>query len=96
VRLDLARLDADRATVFQALRAEGIGVNVHYIPVYLHPFYRERFGMEPGLCPEAEAAYAEIVSLPMFAAMRDADVDDVVTALGKVAAAYTPVVTASS
>jgi perosamine synthetase len=51
VRLGLDRLRVDRGQVFRALRAEGIGVNVHYIPVHLHPYYRERFGTEPGLCP---------------------------------------------
>ena len=88
VRLDLARLSADRATLFAALRAEGIGVNVHYLPVYLHPYYRHRFGTEPGLCPGAEAAYEDIVSLPIFPAMTDSDVDDVIEAVGKVTAAY--------
>lgn len=84
IRLDLARLSADRGTVFHALRAEGIGVNVHYIPVHLHPFYRERFGTGPGLCPVAEAAYGEILSLPIFPGMSDADARDVVEAVHKV------------
>ena len=47
---------------FQALRAESIGVNVHYAPVHLHPFYRERFGTGPGLCPIAEAASQQILT----------------------------------
>lgn len=88
VRFDLAQLEADRSAVFQALRAEGIGVNVHYIPVHLHPFYRERFGTCVGQCPVAEAAYAEILSLPIFPLMRDQDVQDVVTAVTKVVEAY--------
>jgi UDP-4-amino-4,6-dideoxy-N-acetyl-beta-L-altrosamine transaminase len=78
----------DRATVFRALRAEGIGCNVHYIPVHLHPFYRERFGTRAGLCPAAEAAYENLITLPMFAAMSDRDVDDVLDACAKVLAAY--------
>lgn len=78
-----------RARVFAALRAEGIGVNVHYIPVHLHPYYRENLGTSPGLCPVAEAAYEQILSLPMFPQMSDADVADVVTALDKVVRAYT-------
>lgn len=85
VLLDLDRLSADRATVFAALRAEGIGVNVHYVPVHLHPFYRERFGTGPGTCPVAEAAYERLVTLPMFPRMSDGDVDDVVAAVAKVA-----------
>jgi perosamine synthetase len=88
VRFDLSRLRADRARLFAALRAEGIGVNVHYIPVHLHPFYRERLGTGPGTCPAAEAAYESIVSLPIFPRMSEADVRDVVTALRKVLDAY--------
>ena len=84
VRLDREVLGADRAAIFKALRAEGIGVGVHYIPVHLHPFYRQRFGTAAGLCPVAEAAYEEILSLPLFPAMTDGDVADVVTAVEKV------------
>ncbi len=76
----------DRGGVYRALRAEGIGVNVHYIPVHTHPYYRERF---PGLVfPVAEAAYERLLTLPLHAGMTEGDVDDVVTALDKVTAAY--------
>ena len=88
VRVDTSRLSCDRATLFSALRREGIGVNVHYIPVHLHPFYRRRFGHGPGLCPVAEAAYEQILSLPMFPGMTAGDVRDVIEALTKVVAAY--------
>jgi len=88
VRLDLSQLRATRAEIFTALRAEGIGVNVHYIPVHLHPFYRERFGTGPGLCPVAEAAYEEIITLPLFPRMSDNDVEDVITAVRKVVSTY--------
>jgi perosamine synthetase len=74
---------ADRDTVFGRLRAAGIGANVHYIPVHLHPYYRERLGTGPGLCPVAEAAYAEILSLPLFPQMGKADVDYVVATLAE-------------
>ena len=84
VRFDLNQLPVDRARIFAALRAEGIGANVHYIPVHLHPFYRERFGTAPGLCPVAENAYEEIVSLPIFPRMTDDDVADVIRAASKV------------
>jgi perosamine synthetase len=77
-----------RARLFAALRAEGIGVNVHYIPVHLHPYYRNVLGTGLGLCPIAEHAYDEILSLPIFPQMTDADVDDVVNAVGKVTRAY--------
>ncbi|WP_422931561.1 UDP-4-amino-4,6-dideoxy-N-acetyl-beta-L-altrosamine transaminase [Singulisphaera sp. PoT] len=88
VRFDPNFLNTDRGTLFSALRAEGIGVNVHYIPVHLHPFYRERFGTRPGLCPVAEAAYEQVLSLPIFPAMSDRDVEDVIVAVDKVVGAY--------
>jgi perosamine synthetase len=88
VQLDLKQLRASRAKVFAALRAEGIGVNVHYIPVHLHPYYREHQGTVAGLCPRAEAAYERLLSLPMFPRMSDQDVQDVIEALHKVVAEY--------
>lgn len=85
VRIGTEALGIDRGAVFTALRAENIGVNVHYIPVHLHPYYRDRLGTEPGMCPVAEAAYERIISLPIFPLMNDDDVNDVVTAVRKVA-----------
>jgi perosamine synthetase len=87
ILLDPARLRQDRAKVFAALRAENIGVNVHYIPVYWHPYY-QRLGYRRGLCPVAEAAYERLITLPLFATMTDQDVDDVVAAVAKVVEAY--------
>jgi perosamine synthetase len=72
--LYVVRVSGDRQAVFAALRSEGIGVNVHYLPVYLHPYYQERFGTRPGLCPSGESAYRSILSLPMFPEMTDDDV----------------------
>ena len=83
VLLEPAALSADRGTVFRALRAEGIGVNVHYVPVYWHPYYRDR-GYARGLCPVAEDAYERLLTLPLFPAMQDRDVDDVIGAVRKV------------
>ncbi len=88
IRLRLDRLEVSREQIFKALQAEGIGVNVHYIPVHLHPFYRRVLGTGSGLCPVAETAYQEIISLPIFPAMTDRDVDHVVEALFKVLHAY--------
>jgi perosamine synthetase len=88
VQIDVARMGCDRATLFTAIRREGIGVNVHYIPVYWHPLYRRRFGMREGLCPVAEAAYEQILSLPLFPSMTAADVSDVVEAVTKVVEAF--------
>jgi len=84
IRLGLEKLTADRAQVFRALRAENIGVNVHYIPVHLHPYYRERFGYKGGEYPVAERAYERLISLPMFHGMTERDVEDVIRAVHKV------------
>ncbi|MDD4286963.1 MAG: UDP-4-amino-4,6-dideoxy-N-acetyl-beta-L-altrosamine transaminase [Candidatus Peribacteraceae bacterium] len=88
VQLNLERLTANRNEIFQALRAENIGVNVHYIPVHLHPYYRKTFGTSEGLCPVAEQAFERIISLPIFAAMTDQDTDDVIEAVKKVLSHY--------
>ena len=77
--------DVDRGAVFTALRAAGVGTNVHYIPVHLHPYYREHLGTGPGLCPAAEAAYARILSLPMFPALTDAQAGQAAAALAEAA-----------
>jgi len=84
IRLNLEMLSAGRAEIFSALRAENIGVNVHYVPVHLHPYYRERFGYRGGEHPVAEDAYERLISLPMFHGMNDEDVDDVIRAVTKV------------
>jgi dTDP-4-amino-4,6-dideoxygalactose transaminase len=84
IRVDLKKASADRTQVFRALRAENIGVNVHYIPVHLHPYYGKRFGYKGGEFPIAENAYAQLISLPMFHGMSDQDVDDVIAAVSKV------------
>lgn len=78
----------DRAQVFRALRAENIGVNVHYIPVHTHPYYRDRFSYKGGEFPVAEDAYARLISLPMFHAMSQQDVADVILAVKKVLACF--------
>ena len=88
IQLNLERLTADRAQVFRALRAENIGVQVHYVPVHYHPYYRERFGYRGGEYPIAERAYERLLSLPIFPGMTDHDVDDVVCALDKVLSCY--------
>jgi perosamine synthetase len=88
IRLKLEALSAGRTEIFRALRAENLGVNVHYIPVHRHPYYRERFGYKGGEYPVAEDAYERLISLPMFHAMTDQDVEDVVAAINKVAEAF--------
>lgn len=88
IRLDLEKLTTDRGEVFRALRAENIGVNVHYIPVHLHPYYRDRFGYKGGEFPVAEDAYERLISLPMFHGMSDGDAEDVIQAVRRVVGNY--------
>jgi dTDP-4-amino-4,6-dideoxygalactose transaminase len=87
VRLRLDALRVGRNDIFRALRAENIGVNVHYIPVYQHPYYRARFPYTPS-CPVTEAAYESLLTLPLFPAMSDSDVGDVISAVRKVVNHY--------
>ena len=88
IRIKAERLSASRADIFRALRAENLGVNVHYIPVHMHPYYRRRFGDQTGAYPIAEDAYARLISLPMFHSMSAKDVEDVIRAVEKVIAVY--------
>lgn len=85
IRLVPGALRGGQDAAFRALRAEGIGVMVHYPPVHLHPYYRAAVGTRPGRCPVAEAAYGEILSLPIFPSMSDADIESVIEAVHKVA-----------
>jgi perosamine synthetase len=84
VRLNEKIIGKTRQDVFASLRNAGIGVNVHYIPVHLHPFYHKRFNTAPGLCPIAERAYANILSLPIFPSMRLEEVQEVINAVESV------------
>lgn len=83
VRFDLNALNTDRRFIYNALRAEGIGVNVHYLPVYRLPYYR-RIGLGTDSCPEADSYYEETITLPLQCMMSDADVDDVLRSVHKV------------
>lgn len=87
IKLKLEQLRVGRKEIFAALRAENIGVNVHYKPVYWHPYYQQ-LGYPRGLCPIAEAEYERILSLPLFPAMTEKDVEDVIEALCKVLQAF--------
>ena len=87
VKLRLENLKVDRNQVFAALRAENIGVNVHYLPVYLHSYYKA-LGYSVGSCPVAEKVYHQILSLPIFSTMTEEDVENVIVAFNKVLSAY--------
>ncbi len=86
----MVRLDgpAIRDLIFADLRRNGILVNVHYIPVHLHPYYREKLGTAPGLCPVAEEAFEGLLLLPMFPGLGKADQERVVAALSESMSAY--------
>lgn len=84
IRLELGRFAVGRMEIFQALRAENILVNVHYIPVHLQPYYKNRFEYKGGEFPVAEAAYESLVTLPLFHSMTRQDAEDVISAVRKV------------
>jgi perosamine synthetase len=81
VRINQDETGMGRGEFYQALRSRGIGVNVHYVPVHLHPFYQNRFGTGWGQCPVAESAYEQILSLPMYPVMTDEEIKFVVHAM---------------
>lgn len=87
IRLDLDRLTCTRRQFFDAMGAEGVQPQVHYVPVYWFPYYRH-LGFERGLCPNAEKVYEGIMSIPLYPRMSDHDVEDVITAVKKVVEAY--------
>jgi perosamine synthetase len=88
VRLNLERLDVDRAQFVKALSAENVGSSVHFIPLHCHPWYRQRFGFEPDAFPNAFREYRRAISLPIYPGMSDGDVDDVIAAVAKIARTY--------
>lgn len=83
IKLKQDMLTGTRKEIFEALLAENIGVNVHYVPVYLHPYYRE-LGYKKGICPNAENLYKNIITLPLFPSMTSEDIQDVINAVNKV------------
>lgn len=84
ILLQSEKLQNQRDFLFQALRAEGIGVNVHYSPVYLHPYYQCNLKYTRGICPEAENIFPRLLTLPIYPVMQEQDLIDVVTAMRKV------------
>ncbi len=86
IKLNLEKISVDRAEFIELLREENIGTSVHFIPVHLHPYYRDTFGLERGFMPQAENVYDRIISLPLYPKMTDTDVQDVIEAVRIVAA----------
>lgn len=87
IRLDLGKLKCTRREFFDAMSAENIQCQIHYVPVYWFPYYKH-LGYKEGLCPKAEEVYKGIMSIPLYPKMADKDVDDVIHAVKKVVAYY--------
>ncbi len=87
LRLNLDMLNCDRKQFFDAMSAENIQPQIHYIPVYWFPYY-EKMGYKKGLCPNAEKVYSEIMSIPIFPLMTDKDIENVIMAVRKIAGYY--------
>ena len=87
IRLDLDRLTCTRREFFDAMEAENIQPQIHYVPVYWFPYY-QHLGYEKGLCPNAEEIYKGIMSIPLYPRMSDQDVRDVIHAVKKVVENY--------
>lgn len=87
IRLQLEKFSATRRQIFGALRAENIGVHVHYIPVYLQPYYQQ-LGYRKGICPIAETCYEEFLTLPLYPKMLVGDLNDVICGVKKVLNEY--------
>ena len=82
--LNFEELKKTRSEVMLELREQGVGTQVLYIPVYLQPWYRETYGYLTGKCLNSEAYYSKALSLPMYPAMTDNDVDRVIGAVKKI------------
>lgn len=87
IRIKSSALKVGRNEIYKALEAENIGTQVHYIPVYYHPYYRE-LGYEKGLCPVAEALYEEIITIPLHYSLTNEDIDRVIEAVSRVISYY--------
>lgn len=87
IQIELNKFKVGRKEIFEALFAENIGVNVHYLPVYLHPYYRN-LGYQEKTCPIAEKLYKSIITLPLYPQMSDNDLQDVINAVKKVLSFY--------
>ncbi len=87
IRLDLDKLNCSRREFFDALSAENVQPQIHYVPVYWFPYY-QHMGYEKGLCPNAEKIYEGIMSIPLYPKMTDRDVHDVIAAVKKVVENY--------
>ena len=83
IRLNLSMIESSHKDIFESLRKDNILVNLHYMPVYLHPYYKNNLGFKSGHCPEAEKYYSEAISIPIFPTLSNEDQLVVVNALKK-------------
>ena len=83
IQLDLNKLTCTRREFFDAMSAENIQCQIHYVPVYWFPYY-QHLGYQKGICPNAEALYKGIMSIPLYPKMTDQDVHDVIHAVNKI------------
>ena len=81
IQLNLERLKINRNQFIDALREKEIGTSVHFIPLHLHPYYRDKFGYKPEDFPNASTAFERIISLPIYPKMTEADVERVIEAV---------------
>ena len=88
IRIAKGALRIDRDRFIEELRAENIGASVHFIPLHLQPYYRDRYGYKKGDFPVAEAAYEGLISLPLYTTMTEEDVGDVIRAVKKIVARH--------
>ena len=88
LRLNLDRLTINRARFIEELKARNIGASVHFIPIHLHPFYRDKYGWQPEDFPRAYEEYQRLISLPLHPRLSDEDVTDVIEAVLNVVEAY--------
>ncbi len=88
LRLNLQTLAIDRGRFVEELKARKIGTSVHFIPIHLHPYYREKYGFRPDDFPVAHQEYERLISLPLYPRMTDSDVDDVIGAVAEIIAQY--------
>jgi perosamine synthetase len=92
VRLQTADQGPDRATVIAELKAAGISASVHWMPLHLHPYYRENLDYRPSHCPRATSIYPELLSLPLYPDLTPEEIEWVCFSLKKILASRHPVV----
>ena len=88
IRLDLSRLTVDRAAVMTELKSAGVGASVHWLPLHMHPYYREKYGYQADDLPQAAHLYPEIISLPLYPDMTESDIQHVASQLKQIIARH--------